>query len=428
MDRYQQSQLQLNRAMRTIPLASQTFSKSITTYPLGAAPLFIKKGKGAYVWDVDDNQYVDFVNGLACVTLGYCDADVDAAVIEQLQSGVVFTLPHPLEAETAERLVRLIPCAEKVRFAKNGSDATSAAIRLARAFTGREHIAVCGYHGWQDWYIGSTTRDLGVPAAVKALTHRFNYNDLASLEQLFADFPNQIAAVILEPMNIVWPEAGFLEGVQQLAKKHGAVLIFDETITGFRFGLGGAQELFKVTPDLATFGKGLANGHPLSAVVGRADIMDLMTEIFFSGTFGGEALSLAAACAVMDKLERESVLTKLHATGEKLMAGVQQRIEAAGLAEVFSLSGHPTWSFINIKAAAGYSIWDIRTLFLQEMYRRGILTVGTHNLSYAHQQPELDKLFSAYEEVLALIADALSKQDIQQRLECKVLEPLFKVR
>jgi glutamate-1-semialdehyde 2,1-aminomutase len=210
---------------------------------------------------------------------------------------VIFSLPHPIEAEVAELICEMVPCAEMVRFGKNGSDATSGAIRLARAFTGRDRVAVCGYHGWQDWYIGSTARHRGVPKATRDLTHTFAYNDLTSLDALLDAHAGEFAAVILEPMNVTDPAPGFLEGVKQRAHRHGAVLVFDETITGFRYANGGAQQLFGVTPDLATFGKGLANGYPVSAVAGRREIMKLMEEIFFSFTFGGEALSLAAARA-----------------------------------------------------------------------------------------------------------------------------------
>ena len=221
-------------------------------------------GKGGHVWDVDGNEYVDFVNGLCAVTLGYDDADVTRAVKAQLEDGVIFTLPHPLEMQVAEAIVDMVPCAEMVRFGKNGSDVTAAAVRLARAFTGRDHVAVCGYHGWQDWYIGSTARNRGVPEAVRNLTHAFAYNDLESLRKMLAGHPGEVAAVILEPMNSQAPKDGFLEGVKELTHRHGALLVFDEVITGFRLANGGAQELFGVTPDLACFGKGVANGYPVS--------------------------------------------------------------------------------------------------------------------------------------------------------------------
>jgi len=238
--RYLLSNEMITQALKIIPLGSQTFSKSQSALPFGVSPLFVDRAKGSKMWDVDGNEYIDFVNALGCVILGYCDPDIDAAVQRQMESGVTFSLPHRLEREVAELLVEMIPCAEMVRFAKNGTDATSGAIRIARAYTGRERIAVCGYYGWQDWYIGSTTKDLGVPLAVKELTHRFQFNDLQSLYKLSARYPGEFAAIILEPMNAIYPLDGFLEGVRSLSSEYGALLIFDETVTGFRYSDGGA--------------------------------------------------------------------------------------------------------------------------------------------------------------------------------------------
>lgn len=428
MRSYKRSEEYLARAERTIPLGSQTFSKSKTQYPYGVSPYFITRGQGSHVWDLDGNEYIDFINGLSAITLGYNDPDVTRAVEEQLRNGVIFSLPHPLEAQVAEKIVELVPCAQMVRFGKNGSDATAGAVRLARAYTGRDHVAVCGYHGWQDWYIGSTSRNRGVPQATRDLTHTFAYNNLDSLQALFKQWPDQIAAVILEPMNVTEPAPGFLEGVKELTHANGALLIFDETITGFRFANGGAQEYFGVIPDLATFGKGLANGYPVSAVAGRADIMRLMEEIFFSFTFGGEALSLAAALATMNKLQAEPVISTIRETGTALKEGVQQRIERYGLGNVVTISGHPAWTFMTFKDVAPYTQWHIKTLFLQEMFVRGILTFGTHNVSYAHTDADIARLHAAYDEVLPLIRKAIDERTLEQHLRCKPLEPLFKVR
>lgn len=426
--RYARSEDLLERAQRTIPLGSQTFSKSRTQYPFGVSPYFIQRGQGSHVWDVDGNEYVDYINGLAAVTLGYNDFDVTKAVSEQLRDGVIFSLPHPLEMLVAEKIVELVPCAEMVRFGKNGSDATSGAIRIARAFTDRDHVAVCGYHGWQDWYIGTTARNRGVPQAARDLSHTWTYNDLESLAKLFRDYPGQIAAVILEPMNVVDPLPGFLESVKELAHKHGALLIFDETITGFRYAIGGAQQHFGVTPDLATFGKGLANGYPVSAVVGRADVMKLMEEVFFSFTFGGEALSLAAALATMKKLEREPVTETLYRQGKKILVKLASIVEDLGATDFLSVAGNPTWSFMLIKDTETYSQWHIKTLFLQEMFSRGILTIGTHNMSYSHSDEDLEKLFVAYAEVIPILVDALRHRKLESLLRCEPLQPLFKVR
>ncbi len=425
---YTKSSQWLARAENTIPLGSQTFSKSRIAYPKNVTPLFLQKGEGCQVWDADDNQYTDFVSGLLSISLGYRDEDVDNAVIEQIKSGVSFSLPHKLEMEVSELLVDMIPCAEMSRFGKNGSDATSAAIRLARAYTNRDHVAVCGYHGWQDWYIGSTTRDLGVPDIVKSLTHAFVYNDIRSLEEVFEQQPNKIAAVILEPMNTTFPKDNFLQKVKALCIQHGTVLIFDETITGFRYSQGGAQQLFSVTPDLATFGKGMANGYPISAVVGRRDIMMLMEDIFFSGTFAGETLSLAATKATLTKIKQQNVLEHIHAMGTKLLNGLTQLIKKYHAQSWLSLAGHPSWSFLLITDNGGYSQLELKSLFIQEMSERGILLGGGHNLSFAHKDKDIDTLLKAYDEVLLILISTVKNKDFNQRFRGELLEPVFKVR
>lgn len=428
MRSFKQSESQLERAQKVIPLASQTFSKSRTQYPVGVSPLYLERGDAGHVWDVDGNEYIDFVSSLASVTLGYKDPDVDAAVRAQLDKGVILSLPHPIEAEVAELICDMVPCAEMVRFGKNGSDATSGAIRIARAFTNRDHIALCGYHGWQDWYIGSTARNLGVPQATRDLSHSFAFNDLASATALFDQFPDQIAAIIIEPMNVAYPTPGFLEGLKQLAQDRGAVLIFDETITGFRFSNGGAQELFGVTPDLACFGKGLANGYPVSAVAGRRDVMMLMEEVFFSFTFGGEMLSLAAAKATLTKLKQEPVVARICGNGDKVIAGLTAIIADHGLSDIFGVCGHPSWSFLTLSDARGASSFEIKTLLMQEMHQKGILSVGTHNINYAHTDADIDALLAAYTEILPFIGARLDEGGLLQALRCDPLVPLFKVR
>jgi len=423
---YKKSEQLLDRALESIPLASQTFSKSFTQYPRGASPFFIEKGKGSKVWDVDGNEYIDFVNSLAAVTLGYCDKDVDKAVQDQMKNGVTFSLPHILEMEVAEKLIEIIPCAEKVRFAKNGTDATSASIRIARAYTGKEHIAICGYHGWQDWYIGSTTRDLGVPQSVKELTHKFEYNNIESLEKIFQE--HELACVIMEPMNVEYPQDNFLEKVKELTHKNNALLIFDETITGFRYALGGAQEFFNVIPDLATFGKGMANGYPLSAVVGRNEIMQKVEDIFFSGTFGGETLSLASAKVIIDKYKKYNVVKHFEEVGIDLLMRLNRLIDDNDLNDIFWTSGHPSWSFLHIKEQEKYNTFEIKTFFLQEMFQRGILTLGAHNLSFSHTKSDIDQLLLVYDEVLPLIKEKIQNSNLIEAISGDILEPLFKVR
>ena len=380
------------------------------------------------MWDVDGNEYIDFVNALAAITLGYNDPDVTNAVKAQLTDGTIFSLPHELEIKVAEKIVEMVPCAEMVRFGKNGSDATSGAIRLARAYTKRDHVVVCGYHGWQDWYIGVTSRNLGVPQSTRNLTHVFTYNDIDSLNNIFLEHAGNVAAVIMEPMNTTEPGDGFLEKVRDLAHENKAVFIFDETITGFRFANGGAQEYFGVIPDLATFGKGLANGYPLSALAGKAEIMNMLEELFFSFTFGGETLSLAAALAALTKMQREPVIETLWTQGKKVKEGINTLIQKHKLENVLSISGKDCWSFLIFKDTDAYSQWELKTLFLQEVFARGILTVGTHNMSYAHSDDDIMKLLATYDEVFAIIKEAMTEKNFKNLLRAEPLVPLFKIR
>ena len=428
VSRYSESVSQLVRAEQTIPLGSQTFSKSRTQYPVGISPLYATKAKGAKIWDVDGNSYIDLVSSLAAITLGYGDSEVSRAVKKQLRKGVSLSLPTKLESEVAELIVEMVPSAEMVRFGKNGTDATSAAVRLARAFTGRDHILVCGYHGWQDWYIGSTTRDKGVPESVSALTHKFEYNNIESFKAQLNSLKNKVAAVIMEPMNSTYPKPGFLEDVLFFAHEAGALLVFDETITGFRYARGGAQEIFGVIPDLSTFGKGMANGFPLSALVGRREVMMEMEEIFFSGTFGGELLSLAAAKVVLQRHLSEDLCGKLCSTGQDLSDQTERAISENGLEDVLKISGHPTWRFLNWTATEDYSVDEVRTYFMQEVFKRGLLVLSTHNVTLAHKPRVINKISGIYNEVFNKLNQALSNETLREELKATPLKPLFKVR
>jgi glutamate-1-semialdehyde 2,1-aminomutase len=365
---------------------------------------------------------------LAAITLGYNDPDVTNAVKAQLEEGTIFSLPHELEIKVAEKIVEMVPCAEMVRFGKNGSDATAGAIRLARAYTKRDHVAVCGYHGWQDWYIGSTSRNRGVPRTTQDLTHTFNYNDIDSLHKIFQQWPDQVAAVIMEAMNFKEPENDFLGKCKELAQKNGAVFILDEIITGFRYANGGAQEYFGVIPDLATFGKGLANGYPVSAIAGKAEIMRMMEEVFFSFTFGGETLSLAAALATLTKLQRKPIIKTLWSQGQKIIDGTKALIEKHALGDILSVGGKACWSFLIFKDTDIYSQWELKTLFLQEVFARGILTIGSHNMTYAHSDADISRLLRVYDEVFAMIKEALIKRNLKELLQTEPLVPLFKIR
>lgn len=425
---YQRSQDLYRQALRTVPIASQTFSKSAIQLPVPRAPLFLTHGLGGRVWDVDGNEYVDMMCGLLSVSIGYRDPAIDDAIRQQMNRGISFSLPTLLEAELAERIVDCVPAAEMVRFGKNGTDATSAAVRIARAYTGRDRILVCGYHGWQDWYIGATARNKGVPAAVSDLTTSIPYNDLDAMRAAFDRHSGKVAAIVMEAATFDEPDPGYLQAVKNLAHENGAVLVFDEIITGFRFALGGVQEMFGVTPDLACIGKGLGNGLPLSAVVGRADLMREMEDIFFSGTFGGEALSLAAGITVIDLMRREPVIDRLWHAGGRLAEDIRAAITRHGLAESFELKGWAPWTLTAITDAPGARKEAVRTLFLREMMARGVLTTGSHNICYRHSETDLRHTADVYDEVLALVASEITTGALEERLGHKTIEPLFQVR
>lgn len=424
----EKSEAWLERAGNVIPGCSQTFSKGANQHVRGVAPVFLAKGKGCRVWDVDGNQYIDYIQGLLPNILGYAHDGVNMAVAEQLGQGHSFSLPHPLEVELAERLVRVIPCAEKVRFGKNGSDATSGAVRAARACTGRERIACCGYHGWQDWYIGSTTRNAGVPGAVRALTHTFAYNDLDSLQKVLNEHPGQYAAVIMEPVNFWPPVPGFLEGVKHVAHKHGALLIFDEICSGFHFGLGGAQKRFGVTPDLACFGKAMGNGFPISCVLGTTDVMRVFEDIFFSFTFGGELASMVATMTVLDVLETTDALARMDANGRVLQEGLNTLAKESGLENRIKCIGYPFWSLIKFLEADGKDSFLVRSLFTQECAKRGVLLLATHNMTAAHDPLAIEQTLKVYAEVCKTVAKWLSDPHPEQYLEGEMIQPVFKVR
>jgi glutamate-1-semialdehyde 2,1-aminomutase len=425
---YARSQQKLQGAERLIPLGSQTFSKSKIQLPPGAAPLVVTHGEGGRVFDVDGNEYVDLINALMPNVLGYRDPDVDLAIRRQLTRGISFSLPTELETQLAERLAAHIPCAEMVRFGKNGTDATSAAIRLARAASGRDRVMLCGYHGWQDWYIGATSRNLGVPASVSALSHMVPYGDLAAVDALFTKYQDEFAALIIEPAGITEPPSGYLQELKDLVHLQGAILIFDEIITGFRWSLGGAQAYYGVAPDLACFGKAMGNGMPISAIVGRAHIMRLMEDIFFSGTFGGEALSLAAAIATVDKIERDEVVKQLWRVGGELKHRAVEKIVTAGLNNVIELLGTGVWAILSYKDHPRGSKEAIKTLFLREMIAAGVLINASHNICFAHSDADIAHVLAAYDHALSVLRDALDRGDIGKRIGNQVIKPVFSVR
>ncbi|MDP3703823.1 MAG: aminotransferase class III-fold pyridoxal phosphate-dependent enzyme [Candidatus Omnitrophota bacterium] len=424
--KYKRSLEWYDQAKAMIPSATQTFSKGPTQYPFGVSPIYLERGQGSHVWDVDGNEFIDYPMALGAVLLGHAYPAVTTAIVEQAQKGLSFTLNSTLEVEVAELLTKMIPCAEMVRFGKNGSDATAGAVRAARAYTGREKIVCCGYHGWQDWYISTTTRDQGVPRFNREFVLPFAYNDLESLKRLFVEHRGEIAAVIMEPVVLEEPLPGYLSQVKEIASANGALLIFDEIVTGFRIHTGGAQAYYGVIPDLACVGKGLANGMPLSAVVGRKEVMEVFDEIFFSFTFGGEMLSLAAARATLQELTQAPVIGTMWRLGTTLRDGYNEIARRLKLESVTRCKGLAPRTAITFEAIPEADPLMLRTLFQQEAIARGILAIGVHNLCYRHSEQDIDRTLHAYEETLGIMKQGIDSNDIASRITGKLVEPVFR--
>lgn len=413
------------RALRVIPCGTQTLSKSPTQFVRGVAPMYLERGSGSHVWDVDGNEYVDYVMALGPIIFGYASPVVDNAIRNQLQRGITFSLMHPLEVELAELLTEIIPCAEMVRFGKNGSDVTAGAVRLARAATGREMIAACGYHGWQDWFIGTTSRNRGVPRATRELTKTFRYNHIEDLENIFTTHSGKVAGVILEPVHGEEPRDGFLQQVAELTRREGAVLIFDEVKTGFRFGLGGAQAHFGVIPDLACFGKAIANGMPLSALTGRREFMKELNEVFFSFTNGGETLSLAAALATIREIQRAPVIEHIWREGKRLLDGFNAIARELGIERIAQCSGLPPMTVLRFGDGKNEQSLLLLSLFQQEAIQRGILVADDHFICYSHSPQDIDWTLEVYRKALSVLREAWATGDVRAHLKGEPVQPIF---
>jgi glutamate-1-semialdehyde 2,1-aminomutase len=427
---YPESMQAYARALKVIPGAAQTGSKAPGRVgPLGAYPLFLARGDGAYVECVDGHRYVDWFNGNCAVTLGHNHPGVVDAVRQVGQP--LLSLPTQLEAAIAERLVEAIPCAEQVRFVKTGSEACAAAVRIARIATGRDVIATCTghYHGWHDWTIARNDFAPGVPPILQSLVKTFPYNDLQALWRLLVD--HEVAAVMLEPTLVQEPADGFLQGLVELAHAHGAVVIFDEMICGARWALGGAQQHFGVTPDLATFGKAFANGYPLAFVAGRADMMRHAWPV--SGTFGGELVALAACDAVLDEYAFDRPILRMWEVGQRLMDGFNGICERLRLpARMVGYPVHPVvdWTVdsehIGSEYAYPLNVPLIVTLFQQELAQAGVLAHPSGwNPSAAHDSIALERTLAGVDQALTVVAAALASNDPSTFLHGELLKPAF---
>lgn len=421
------------RAHRCIPGGGHSYAKGDDQYPL-LSPGYIVRGHGSHVWDVDGNEFIEYGMGNRTVGLGHAFPAVIEAVAAELTQGSNFSRPAAIEVRAAETLQQLIASAEMVKFCKNGSDATSAAIKLARAYTGRELVACCRdqpFFASNDWFMGATPLDAGIPACVKQLTLGFSYNDLPDVRRLFDQHPDSIAALILEPAKYEEPRDNFLHQVQQLCQAHGALFILDEMITGFRWDNGGGQAAYGIQPDLACWGKALGNGFSVSALTGKRQFMERggldhpFERVFLlSTTHGAETHALAAAIATMQTYQREPVIQTLYARGRRLLHEGQQVIAAHGLQQQIQIIGRPCCLTYTTLDAAGQPSLALRSLLLQETIKRGVL-MSSLVVSYTHTEEDIDRTIEALDGALAVYRQAL-EQGVERYLIGRPALPLYR--
>ena len=444
------------RLLRVIPGGAHTYSRGYDQYPTNA-PQILTRGEGAYVFDPEDKKYVDYGMALRAVNIGYAENDIDTAAFEQIKNGNNLTRPSMIELEAAELLVDLIDSVDMVKFTKNGSTAVSAAVKLARAYTGREMVARCAeqpFFSYDDWFIGSTPLTRGIPQETIEKTKMFHYNDITSLETLIEQYPGQFACVVLEPAALECPSIGpdtsgccgqaectrpyatstenYLQKVQSLCKKHGIVFILDEMITGFRWHMKGAQHLYGVTPDLCTFGKAMANGFAVACVAGKREIMELGSIEFegrervflLSTTHGAEMCGLGAFVATMNFMRRNNVVEHLWEYGQKLTTMIQRQAEAHGIGHSFKVGGIACSPYYSTVDASGANSLDLRTLFSQEMLRNGVLMPWIA-LCYRHGEKELATTESAIEQTFKTYRLAL-EEGFEKYLVGPSIKPVFR--
>lgn len=423
------------RLHRMVPGGAHTYARGSDQYPEGMAPVLVQ-GSGARVLDLDGNWFVEYGMGLRSVTLGHGYPPVVEAVARAARQGVSFSRPTVWELEAADRFLQQVPGADMVKFAKNGSDATTAALRLSRAATGRDLVAVCQdqpFFSVDDWFIGTTSMASGIPPSHRDLTVGFRYNDLGSVEELLHRHPGQIAAVFLEPATSTEePAPGFLEGLRALADRDGFVLVFDEMITGMRWAVGGGQALYGVTPDLSTWGKALGNGFAVSALAGRRELMELgglntdESRVFLmSTTHGAETTGLAAFVAVSDAYSERDVVGAMEAQGAKLRDGFREVVRAHSLQDSVGVGGRTSCLVYTTRDHEGSPSQSYRALFMQELLRRGVLGQSLV-ISAAHTDEDIARTVDAVDGSLGVYAEALDAGSTDGLLDGRPVAPALR--
>lgn len=423
-----------DRLLKVIPGGAHTYSRGYDQFPANAPHLLVR-GKGAYVYDADEKCFLDYGMGLRAVSVGYAEDEINAAAIKQMENGNNLTRASLIELEAAEKLVDLIDSVDMVKFTKNGSTAVSAAVKLARAYTGRDMVARCAEHpffSYDDWFIGSTVVPKGIPDATIAQTKTFHYNDITSLEALIDQHPGQFACVILEPAATEEPVDGFLSHVQDLCRRHGIVFILDEMITGFRWHLKGAQYLYKVKPDICTFGKSMANGFSVACIAGRREIMELGSIEFegrervflLSTTHGAEMSSLGAFVATIEFMQKNNVVEHLWDYGARLSSMLVRQAAAYGISHSFKVAGASCSPYYLTLDEEGRNSLPFRTLFSQEMIRNGVLMPWIA-LCYRHGAAELEITEDAICKTFSVYRRALD-EGVERYLQGPPVKPVFR--
>ncbi|MEV5608916.1 glutamate-1-semialdehyde 2,1-aminomutase [Streptomyces sp. NPDC052225] len=417
-----------------VPGGAHTYAKGDDQYPENLAPV-ISHGRGAHVWDIDGNRYLEYGSGLRSVSLGHAHPRVTEAVRRELDRGSNFARPSIIEVDAAERFLATVPTADMVKFAKNGSDVTTAAVRLARAVTGRSRVALCGDHPFfstDDWFIGTTPMSAGIPASTTELTVSFPYGDLAATEELLTRYENEVACLILEPAGQAEPPPGYLEGLRDLAHRHGCLLVFDEMITGFRWSEAGAQGMYGVAPDLSTFGKALGNGFAVSALAGRRELMergglrDSRERVFLlSTTHGAETHSLAAAMAVQTTYVEEGISAQLHDLGERLATGVRDVAASMGVGEHVLVRGRASNLVFATLDEHGRPSQEYRTLFLRRLLAGGVLA-PSFVVSSALTEADIDRTVDVVAQACAVYRKALDAADPSPWQGGRPVKPVFR--
>lgn len=423
-----------DRLLKAIPGGAHTYSRGFDQYPLNA-PQILKRGKGAYIYDDKDKEYLDYGMALRAVNIGYANEQVDNAAIEQIRNGNNLTKPSLIELEAAELLIDTIDSVDMVKFTKNGSTATTAAVKLSRAYTGRTLIARCAeqpFFSYDDWFIGSTPLTKGVPQFESDNTKMFNYNNIESLEKLFNDYPGEIACVILEPAATEHPNDNFLHKVKELCKQNGAVFILDEMITGFRWHIKGAQHYYNIEPDICTFGKAMANGFSVACVAGKREIMELGSIEFegrerlflLSTTHGAEMSGLGAFVETIKYLRQNNVVEHLWSYGKKLIDLMNDTAKKYGIEKNFVASGIECSPYYLTFDKDGQSSLGLRTLFAQEMINNGVL-IPWIAISYAHGEKELEMTKNALEKTFEIYKKAID-EGYENYLVGDAIKPVFR--